>query len=100
MTDDDKARFEALDALLGSRGYAIWRDYVKAEWASGACWRKAIEEADGSTDKDALTAAILKVKYTNEQLGALMDWPQQEHARLKRQLQPPAEPSMSRGGYR
>lgn len=80
---------EALESLLEHPGWKLFQEQAKAEWSPGACWRKVMEQGGN----------LEKVSYTNEQVGALMTWPAQEVARLKRAAQEP-EPSLSRGGYR
>lgn len=93
MTEAEKSRLDALDAFLASAGWQLLREHAKAEWGPAAAWQK-LESLSGD-DRDR----IARIKFTNEQVGALMDWPQQERDRLKRRAQT-LEPSMSRGGYR
>lgn len=83
---------DALDALLKSEGWKLFSEFAAKEWGPAACWRKAISRGG---DAEAMRV----IDATNVNVGMLMNWPQEEIARLRRAEAEP-EQSMSRGGYR
>ena len=87
---------DALDALLKSEGWRLFAEHAKAEWGPGACWRKAKAVTASSISQNE---AIERIDYTNQQVGELMEWPQQQMLKLRREAALASrEPAMSRRG--
>ena len=84
---------DILEAFVGSPGWQLFVEHVKAEWGPAGCWRKAKEVKTNDPAR-----AVEQIDYTNEQVGRLMRWPSEEVERLKRHQEKP-ETVMSRGGY-
>ena len=80
------ASADALDSLVNSEGWKLFKTHAAAEWSPGSCWRKVKEGGD-----------LEKVDYTNVEVGKLMTWPETELARLRR-LEQAKEPTLSRRG--
>lgn len=80
-------RRDVLEALLNHPGWALFYAHAKEEWGASGCWRKAKEQ----------NLDLAKIDYTNQEIGALLEWPKHELDRLKRQ-ETPIEPSLSRRG--
>lgn len=80
-------RADALQAMVDSEGWRLFKAHVVAEWAPARCWVR-VKEADGD---------LAKIDYTNVQVGQLMDWPLLEITREKRAEQT-KEPTLSRRG--
>ena len=78
---------DALEALLASVGWRVFHEHAMAEWSASACWKKTMQGGD-----------MVKVAYTNEEVGKLMRWPADELARLRRAEQQPEASIGRRGG--
>lgn len=78
---------EVLESLVEHPGWQLFYDHVKQEWGAAGCWRKSVEQG----------LPVELVKLTNLEIGALMEWPKSEAARLKRQEET-KEPTLSRRG--
>lgn len=77
METPDTVNVEALEALLASEGWRLFREHVAAEWSPSACWKR-VKKAGGSG------LELERVDFTNEQVGLLMTWPAEEIRRRKR----------------
>lgn len=86
-------RAAALESLVSHPGWQAFFEHAKEEWGPAGCWRKAKEMREVDP-----VLGVQKIDYTNEQVGRLLAWPQDELARLMR-AEASAEPALSRGGY-
>lgn len=77
---------DALEALIAHPGWRLFDEYVRKEWAGAGYGRKVKDAVSHArTHGEDAAAAVDKVDYANDQIGALIGWPKQEAQRLKRQ---------------
>ncbi len=92
---------EDLEGLVASPGFLLLKNRAKAQWgptAFNARVSQAIVRAD--TDETFnLAKELAKLQFAQQEINALVSWPQQELDAHAKQLAKAAEPvSMMRGG--
>ena len=89
---------EALDALLKSSGWQLFRAHYDAEWGPrGTRYTSELEKALDLADPALAASQARQIVSARKAIEQLMVWPSEELARLLRQ-QRPAEPVGSRRG--
>lgn len=91
---------EALESLIDSPGFALFKQHVAREWGqNGARYTAEMEKALNLTDNNAAASQARQIVAARKTIENLMHWPEEELARLQRAEQTPAHAnSMSRRG--
>lgn len=90
------ARKDALDALVLSPGWLLFKEHARQEWGPEGYGRKVANVIAANAGTVTLAPAVEKVHATTEEINALLRWPADELKKL--QPQPAAELSLHRGG--
>ena len=92
-------RAEALERLLTDPGWHLFAEHCRDEWGpNGASYNAAMDKALDLLDAEAAASQARQVRAGRKVIEALLSWPVEEVARLKRQDEKPLA-TMSRGGY-
>lgn len=89
---------EALEDLLARPGWRLFWDHVKSEWGpTGHQFQAQMDQALDLTDNDAAASQARQIRSAQKVIAGLMQWPQEEINRVKRQTET-KEPSLTRRG--
>lgn len=89
---------EALESLIESPGWRVFRAHVEQEWGpTGQRYQAELDKALDALDDHASASQARQVRSGQKVILALLRWPEEELARLTRQAQQP-EITMSRRG--
>ncbi len=93
---ETRERQDALEALILSPGWLLFKDEARKQWGPEGYGRKVAQVIAQHTGTVALAQAVEKVHATTEEINALMRWPEDE---IKKLLpKPEKELSLYRGG--
>lgn len=97
MTPSEQA--DMLDSLQGHPGWVLFIDHVTQEWGpNGAFYNAQLDRALNLLDDNAAASQARQVRAGRHAIEALMRWPADEVARLRRSHGTSEPPQSRRGG--
>lgn len=91
---DSRERQDALEALVTSSGWLLFKEQARKEWGPEGYGRKVSQAIAEHTGTAALAQAVEVVHKAAEEINALMRWPADELKKLH--PKPQHELSLSR----
>lgn len=90
---------DALDALQAHPGWLLWLEHVRREWgANGATYNAQLDQALNLLDDNAAASQARQIRAGRRTIEALLAWPREEVARLRRTVPTPDSSQSRRGG--
>ena len=93
---DTRERQDALQALLTSPGWLLFKDEARKQWGPEGYGRQVSQAIAKHTGTVALSAAVELVHATAQEVNALVRWPEDELKKLAAKAEAHHELSLHR----